>query len=49
VSRIKERIEEKEGIPPVQQRIIFGGKQMYILLLRKANLFRVDEKTAGIH
>jgi hypothetical protein len=29
VSRIKERIEEKEGIPPVQQRIIFGGKQMY--------------------
>jgi len=28
VSRIKERIEEKEGIPPVQQRIIFGGKQM---------------------
>jgi len=35
VSRIKERIEEKEGIPPVQQRIIFGGKQM------------VDDKTAA--
>ena len=29
VSRIKERVEEKEGIPPVQQRLIFGGKQMY--------------------
>jgi len=28
VSRIKERVEEKEGIPPVQQRLIFGGKQM---------------------
>jgi hypothetical protein len=31
VSRIKERVEEKEGIPPVQQRLIYGGKQMYVL------------------
>ncbi|KAJ5473584.1 Ubiquitin supergroup [Penicillium sp. IBT 31633x] len=35
VSRIKERVEEKEGIPPVQQRLIFGGKQM------------ADDKTAS--
>ncbi|KAL9127569.1 MAG: hypothetical protein Q9217_003586 [Psora testacea] len=28
VQKIKERVEEKEGIPPVQQRLIFGGKQM---------------------
>ena len=28
VSRIKEKVEEKEGIPPVQQRLIYGGKQM---------------------
>lgn len=30
VSKIKERVEEKEGIPPAQQRLIFGGKQMYV-------------------
>eukprot|EP00741_Cyanophora_paradoxa_P009359 tig00000144_g9067.t1 len=35
IERIKERVEEKEGIPPVQQRLIFGGKQM------------VDDKTAS--
>lgn len=31
VSQIKEKVEEKEGIPPVQQRLIYGGKQMYVL------------------
>ncbi|KAF2721008.1 ubiquitin [Polychaeton citri CBS 116435] len=28
ISHIKQRVEEKEGIPPVQQRLIYGGKQM---------------------
>jgi len=28
VLRIKERVEEKEGIPPPQQRLIFGGRAM---------------------
>lgn len=29
VERIKERVEEKEGIPPQQQRLIYSGKQMW--------------------
>ena len=28
IERVKERVEEKEGIPPQQQRLIFGGRQM---------------------
>ncbi|XP_006417281.2 NEDD8-like protein RUB3 [Eutrema salsugineum] len=28
IERIKERIEEIEGIPPLQQRIIYTGKQL---------------------
>ena len=57
VSRIKERVEEKEGIPPVQQRLIYGGKQMYALPrlsgsnrsrgLMRSERNRADEKTAA--
>ncbi|KAF8638095.1 hypothetical protein AX17_002456 [Amanita inopinata Kibby_2008] len=28
ISRIKEKVEEQSGVPPVQQRLIFGGRQM---------------------
>ncbi|XP_078150637.1 ubiquitin-NEDD8-like protein RUB1 [Carex rostrata] len=28
VDKIKEHVQEKEGIPPLQQRLIFTGKQM---------------------
>lgn len=33
MERIKERVEEKEGIPPQQQRLIYSGKQMWGILL----------------
>jgi len=35
IARIKERVEEKAGIDPKQQRLIFGGRQL------------ADEKTAN--
>ncbi|KAK3205747.1 hypothetical protein Dsin_019793 [Dipteronia sinensis] len=34
IGQIKERVEEKEGIPPIKQRLIYGGKQL------------VDDRTA---
>jgi ubiquitin-like protein Nedd8 len=54
VSRIKERVEEKEGIPPAQQRLIYGGKQMYDYLHHNftekrglTQIRRADDKTAA--
>ncbi|KIJ69834.1 hypothetical protein HYDPIDRAFT_104466 [Hydnomerulius pinastri MD-312] len=28
ITRIKEKVEEQSGVPPQQQRLIFGGRQM---------------------
>ncbi|QRV72801.1 ubiquitin family protein [Ceratobasidium sp. AG-Ba] len=40
ITRIKEKVEEQSGVPPPQQRLIFGGRQMRV----QAKL--PDEKTA---
>lgn len=54
VSQIKEKVEEKEGIPPVQQRLIYGGKQMYVHLAScglpetsRLTMYRTDDRTAA--
>lgn len=28
ITKVKEKVEEKAGIPPAQQRLIYGGKAM---------------------
>lgn len=36
IERIKERVEEKEGIPPIQQRLVWSSAVMLFLLTRSA-------------
>ena len=31
IARIKEKVEEQSGVPPPQQRLIFGGRQMCVM------------------
>ncbi|CAM4767323.1 unnamed protein product [Rotaria magnacalcarata] len=46
IERIKERVEEKEGIPPPQQRLIFGGKQMMDdKTVSEYNIIRIVQQT----
>jgi hypothetical protein len=30
ITRIKEKVEEQSGVPPPQQRLIFGGRQLCV-------------------
>jgi hypothetical protein len=47
VAKIKELVEEKEGIPPAQQRLIYGGKQMCVLTPSPPGTVTVLNKAQG--
>lgn len=42
IYHIKELLEQKEGIPPSQQRLIFQGKQMYVEIF-EINPFKLNK------
>jgi len=39
--RIKEKVEEQSGVPPAQQRLIYGGRQMYSLIFCYLSCFDI--------
>ena len=47
IARIKERVEEKEGIPPPQQRLIFGARHAAEPLKRATLRRRCPEPDAS--
>ncbi|KAF2862991.1 ubiquitin-domain-containing protein [Piedraia hortae CBS 480.64] len=48
INHIKEQVEEREGIPPQQQRLIYGGKQMYVLaILERVFMVRAERGLAS--
>lgn len=47
ITRIKEKVEEQSGVPPPQQRLIFGGRQMYVLRVHLNDVWNEDPLFTG--
>ena len=49
VLKVKQLVEQKEGISPEQQRLIFNAKPLFVVAARARTLFRNGTLTLWVH